>query len=99
MAQKPRFRFVIYRSSLLTKTVVIAMLIATTVATLALTLGIRKAVALYESYQGEAAQLEQKNAELVEDIEKADSVEGQKEIAGEELDLVDPDTVVYIPGN
>ena len=99
MAKKPRIRFVIHRSSLLTKIAVIAMLVATTAAALALTLGIREAKALYNAYREKAAQLEQDNAELTEDIQKVDSVEGQKEIAGEELGLVDPNTVIYIPEN
>ena len=99
MTQKPRLRFVIHRSSLFTKCIVIAMLIATTVASLTLVIGIRKGKALYQFLTNWAVTLEQEQAELEEDIPKADSVEGQKEIANEELGLVDPNTVIITPEN
>ena len=44
-----------------------------------------------------AAALEQENADLQEKIDKVDSVEGVRDIAREELGLVDPDTIVIQP--
>ncbi len=44
-----------------------------------------------------AAELEQENARLEDNIEALGSAEGVEQIARDELDLVDPDTTVVIP--
>lgn len=44
-----------------------------------------------------AAHLEAENAELEEDINQVDSVQGLVEIAEEELGLVQPDTIFFKP--
>ena len=45
----------------------------------------------------EASALEQANSDLSERLEDPDSVQNVKDIAKEELELVDPDTVVINP--
>lgn len=45
----------------------------------------------------EAAEAQEKNAELTEKVEGLGSVQSVKDIAQEELGLVDPDTVVIEP--
>ena len=95
----PRFRLVFHRSSLLTKTVVLATLALATAALLAVTLGIRSAKSAEAQSRAQAAQLERENAELEENIQQSGSVEIHKEIAEQELGLVDPNTVIFIPEN
>lgn len=99
MAKKSesRIRVVIRRSSLLTKIVVLTTLVVTTVALLLLAGGIRNANRIKETARYKAAQLEQENAELQEDIQQSGSIENHKELAEEELGLVDPDTVIFTP--
>lgn len=50
-----------------------------------------------EDMRREAAALEAENDDLQEKIDGKDSVEGLEQIAGDELDLVDPDTIVIDP--
>lgn len=94
-----RYRLVYRRSSLLTKCVVLATLIVTTAVLLGLTVGIRNARRAEAESRAQAAQLERENAALEENIQQADSVESHKQIAEQELGLVDPNTVIFIPEN
>lgn len=99
MAQKKsvfsRIRFVYRHSPLLLKCVLLAAIVFSTVALIALKIGIQDYRAQTDELRNQAAQLEQDNQELEEDIQNKDSVEGIKDIAGEELGLVDPDTVIF----
>ncbi len=94
-----RIRLVYQRSSVLTKCVVLAAIVASTIALLTLRLAINHTKAKEDALRQEAAALEQANAELAQDIEKVDTIDGMKEVAEEELGLVDPDTVIFIPEN
>lgn len=47
--------------------------------------------------KAKAAAMEQQNKTMVDRIENADSVQGVQDIAEAELDLVDPNTVIYQP--
>lgn len=91
-----RIRLVYCRTSTPVKLMILAALVASTVALLALTIGIRNAKAELEASRAEAAALEQQNAEIQKDIDGIGSVEGDKEAAEEELGLVDPDTVIFV---
>ena len=51
-----------------------------------------------EAMRQEAAALEAENDDLQNKIDGKDSVEGVEQIAGEELGLVDPDTIVIETG-
>lgn len=95
----PQFRLVLHRSSLLTKIVVLVALVVTTAVLLTLTLGIRSARKAEAESRAQAAQLERENEELAENIQQSGSVENHKQIAEEELGLVDPNTVIFIPEN
>ena len=90
-----RIRIVYRHSPLLLKCVLLAAILFSTVALIALRLGILDFGAQTDDLRNQAAQLEQENKELSEDIQNKDSVEGIKDIAGEELGLVDPDTVIF----
>lgn len=48
--------------------------------------------------ENQAAQLEQENAALQENIGNLDTVQGVEQVAGDELGLVNPDTVLIQPG-
>ena len=94
---RKRVRFVYQRSSLVTKCIVLATLVVTTIALLALTISIRNHRNLEEEARQEAAEWEHKNAEIEKNIQGHGSVEGDKEVAEKELDMLDKDAIVIIP--
>ena len=82
------------------KLTIIAIVIAIVLSMGALTmlhLSIRDMKNRTEDLRDKAAQLEEENAELLEDIDQVDSIHGIVEIAKEELGLVQPDAVFYQP--
>lgn len=85
------------RSHPLTKVVVIALILVSMAAMIALTWSGNQLRREIEALRSEAAQLEAENADLREQLEKQDSVEGVEHIAENELGLVDPDTIVIDP--
>lgn len=79
------------------KIVVILLILFSMVALIALrwvTNSIRQET---ENLREEAAAVEQENSDLQEKIDELDSVKGVQNIAEEELDMVDPDTVIVDP--
>ncbi len=85
------------RSHPLTKVVVIALIVLCMAALITLRLSSIRLNRETADLRDEAAQLEAENAALEEKIDDLDSVEGVENIAEEELDLVDPDTIVIDP--
>ena len=94
-----RIRLVYRRTSTPVKCMILAMLVVATVTLLTLTISIRSAQAKLEAQKQQAAALEQENKNLREDIDSLGSVDSDKEIAKNELGLVDPNTVIYTPEN
>ena len=92
-----RIRLVYQRSSALVKCIVLAAIIVCTVALLTLRMAITEANNREEELRKQAAALEQENNKISGDIEKVDTIEGMKDIAENELGLVDPDTIIFIP--
>lgn len=92
-----RIRLVYQRSSTLVKCIVLAAIVVCTAALLTLRIAINDANAREEELRKQAAALEQENNKLSEDIEKVDTIEGMKDIAENQLGLVDPDTIIFIP--
>ncbi len=90
-----RFR----RSSLLMKVVLLAAVVLSTVAVVALNASIDRAQQDYEAMRQQAAALVAENNRLSERIASLGSVESAIQIAMEQLGLVEPDTVVVTPGN
>ena len=85
------------RSHPLTKIVVIALILVCTAALITLSISgyqLKREIALLRE---EAAFLAAENAELREKIENLGSVEGVEDIAREELEMVDPDTIIIDP--
>lgn len=85
------------RSHPLTKVVVIALILVCTAALITLAWSGTQLRNEISDLRNEAANLEAENAELAEKIDNLDSVEGVENIAEDELDMVDPDTIVIDP--
>ena len=85
------------RSHPLTKVVVFVLIGLCLITMITLGLSERQMRDQIDNMRNEAAQLEAENAELQEKLEVVDSVEGVENIAQDELDLVDPDTIVIVP--
>ena len=85
------------RSHPLTKVVVIVLILVCTAALITLMWSGSRLKNEIADLRSEAANLEAENAELKDKIDDLDSVEGVENIAEDELDLVDPDTIVIEP--
>lgn len=92
-----RIRVVYRRSSRLTKTVVLSAVVLSMVALLTLHLTAGALQARAEELKDEAARLEQENQQLESNIDGLGSADSVEQIAGDELGLVDPNTVVIHP--
>ena len=90
-------RLVYHRSSKLLKIVVLVTLIAATLALLLLGGAIRQEKQAYRQLQQQAAELEQTNNSLSQQIDELGTVAAIKRLAEKFLGLVDPDTVIFLP--
>ena len=85
------------RSSNLMKLFVIGILIFAIVSLFVLRHEIRRMEDANAALESQAAQLEQENTELQENIDNLGSVQSVEQIAQDELGLIDPDTVLIQP--
>lgn len=92
-----RIRLVYRRSSTLLKCVVLAAIVLSMAALLALHATISAAQQQQEDLRHQAAILEEENRELEDRIDGLGSVQSVEQIAKDELGLVDPDTVILNP--
>lgn len=92
-----RIQLVYRRSQTATKIVVILALVLSIGALITLRLTMNELQADTRAMQAQAADLAAENEELREDIDNLGSVQSVMDIAEEELDLVQPGTVVYQP--
>ena len=92
-------RFVFHRTSPLVKCVVLTLIVACTVALIALRLNIQKDRQRQANLKEQSVQLAQENKALTQNIAKLGTVESVKRIAETELGLVDPNTQFFTPGN
>lgn len=92
-----RVRLRYRRSSTLTKTVVISTIVVCMAALLMIGWRIDSAVADYEAKKDLAAQLEQENNKLNENIDGLGSADSIEQIAKDELGMVPSDAVVITP--
>lgn len=94
-----RFRLVCKRSKPLTKVVVLCAIVLSMATLLVIRQQLLDTQALKDSLGDKAAQLEQENGQLEDKIDKLGSVDSVEQIAKDELDLVDPDSVIFQPEN
>lgn len=94
-----RTRLVFVRSSRLTKILILSAMAFSLVALAILRTAIGMGSNHLDSLRHQAAQLEQENSQLEQDIDSLGSLDSLQQIAKDELGLVDPDTVVLQPEN
>lgn len=82
------------RTPLLTKAVVTTAIVLSTVTLITLHLGQLDSKAKLCNLQEQATQLARENAALSDRIENIDSLDSIRQIAGKELNLVDPGTII-----
>ena len=92
-----RVKLVYKRTNNLTKVVILCAVLLATVALLTLRTALQDAQALSDALRDQAAALEQDNNRMEDKIDHLGSVDSVKDIAGDELDLVDPDSVIIEP--
>lgn len=92
-----RIRLVYRRSSTLLKCVVLTAIVVSTICLLALRGALLEVQEKTDALRNEAAELEQKNKRLEQYVTGLGTVEGIKNIAFDQLGLVDPDTVIFLP--
>ena len=92
-----RVRLVYCRSSILVKCVVLATIVLCTVTLLTLRASILNNQAQADALRDQAAVMEQENQKLEDKITALGTVQSIKQIAKEELGLVDPGAVFYTP--
>ena len=89
-----KFKLVFYRSSPVVKIVAVVAIVFSMLAVTAVTWVRLEVQDRTNQLRGEAALLEQENAALSAKIAILGSVQGVRQIAEEELGLVDPDTII-----
>ena len=92
-----RFKLVYRRSSTLLKCAILAAIVISTAALMALRYRMADIRKDLEGARSEAAQLEQQNKELERYLAELGTVQSVKDLAGKFLGLVDPDTIIFIP--
>ena len=81
------------------KCALLTVIVACTVALIALRVGIQKDRQRQANLKEQSVQLAQENKALTQNIAKLGTVESVKRIAETELGLVDPNTQFFTPGN
>ncbi len=101
MATRPnpfkRIRLVYQRSSPLLKGIVLALLIAGTMALIVLRNAWLDTKAQENQLREEAAALEQQNQAVSQDISQLGTIQSVKDLANRLLGLFDPDSVIFQP--
>lgn len=92
-------RLIYRRTSSLVKCAVLAAIVLSTVALIALRISIQSEQGQQEQLLQQQAQLQQENLELTRSIAELGTVESVKRIATLQLGLVDPDSQFFTPGN
>lgn len=90
-----RVRLVYRHSPLVLKVILLVTIVLSAIALTTLRLGILQAEKEMDAYREKAAQMEQLNEKLEENIRQQGTVQGAENAAKEELGLVYPDTVIF----
>jgi len=94
-----KIQFIIRPSSPLLKIVVIVLIVFSMAALISLSWVRQSIQTRTEAMRQEAYNLELENAELKEKITELGTVQSVQDIAMEELDMVDPNTIVIVPNS
>ncbi len=89
----------VFRSKPIIMIIVLVAVICSTVAVVALQSELNENKNQLALMRQQAAELENANNELSSDIADLGSVDSAIKIAEDELDLVQPDTIIFTPGN
>ena len=92
-----RVKLVVRKSRPVTKVVALCAVVLSTVALLTLQSAILTSRENTAALMDQAGKLQQQNQELENRIDGLDTAEGIRDIAEQELGLVDPDTVIIVP--
>lgn len=92
-----RVKLVVRKSRPVTKVVALCAVVLSTAALLTLQSAILSSNDRTADLVDQAQALEQQNQDLEQRIDSLDTEEGIRNIAEEELGLVDPDTVIIVP--
>ena len=92
-----RVKLVFRKSRPVTKVVALCAVVLSTVALLTLQSAIMASREHTAEMMEQAHKLEQQNQELEQRIDGLDTEEGIRDIAEQDLGLVDPDTVILVP--
>lgn len=92
-------RLIYRRTSSLVKCAVLAAIILSTIALIALRISIQSQQGQQEQLMQQQAQLQHENLELTRSIAQLGTVESVKRIATLQLGLVDPDSQFFTPSN
>jgi len=92
-----RIRLVYRRGSPLAKAVILSAIVLSMAALLTLTVAINQSRAQADALKNQAAELEQEQNKLQQNIDGLGTLDSVEEIAKDELGLVDPDTVIMQP--
>lgn len=90
-------QIVFRKGKVLTKVVVMVTILLSMAALITLRLFQNQVQAQTEEMRQEAAALEFENAQLTEKTEELNTIEGVQQAAEEELELVDPNTILIDP--
>ena len=92
-----RIKLVVRKSRPVTKVLALCAVVLSTVTLLTLQSAILASREHTAEMMDQAHKLEQQNQELEQRIDGLDTEEGIRDIAEQELGLVDPDTVILVP--
>ena len=94
-----KIKLVVRPSSPLLKIVLVVLIVFSIAALISLSWVRQNILAKTEAMRQESQALVAENAELREKIAELDTVQSVQDIAREELDMVDPNTVVIVPNS
>lgn len=93
---RSKYKIVFRPGKTLTKVALLAVIVLSTATLIAIHGAIRRGEERAEALRAQAAAEEWERDELEQDIAALGSTESIIEIAGEELGLVDPDTIIFV---
>lgn len=93
-----KYKIVFRPGKAVTKVALLGVIVLSTVALIAIGSAVDKAEDRAEALRAQAAAEERERSKLEQDIEALGSSDSIEQIAGEELGLVDPDTIIFVNG-